>query len=1356
MKIYQTLLLALLLLLSADDFITSNSSESRKERHIGLAYELEFEQTRDLKTNTIPSERLFAAKEFADQKRRQKSIANIQWQERGPNNVGGRTRTLLYDLNDPSGNTVFAGSVGGGLWRTDNINDNPVDWQPIDDFWSNIAIGSIAQNPANPNEIYVGTGEGWFNGDSVRGNGIWKSDDGGNTWRQLPNTQGTGYVNKLVVARNGVVLAAIRDVFVNQGGIYRSEDGGNIWTPVVKTSESLSMGADIELAANGDLYASMGVRYSGGIYKSTNNGLNWTKVYDSKPNEWRIELACAPSNPDVVYALFENSDENGIPPIRKTMTGGAIWQEVNTPLWYDQNCSSLERDWTRGQDWFDLIAMVDPTDENSVFIGGVDLFKTTNGGGSWTQISHWYTNFSCDYPPNRTVHADQHAMAFKPGSNSELLFGNDGGVYQTTNANTTNPENISFTSKSDNYNVTQFYATATSNEADGNRFLAGAQDNGTQYYRTAGMNSTREVTGGDGAFCHIDEDNPNIQISSYVYNNYFITNSAWSSFTSKREGNIGRFINPSDYDSRSNTLYAAHEPRQYFYIKNVGTSNSVGTREIEEMEGLISAVRVSPNEQNRVFFATSRGELFRLDNINADFLISTTAINTGLPFGYISSIALEKGNDNHILISYSNYGIESLWETKNGGTNWTKVEGDLPDIPVRWVEFNPNNNNSAVAATELGVWTTDALDGENTIWNPSNNGLANVRVNMLQFRSSDNFLVAATMGRGLFSTSSFNSVEKANLTCFSLGDLQVNGTQITANNIRIKNEGNELVNEEFTVAYYLSKDNQFSDDDIIIETQTIDGLGVGEATSLSLDVSLENLNLPQADYYLGYYIDYNNEVEELEEGDNVCFWETPRISLGTSACESIAIIKCGQTVNGSTLGQLDNFNTETLNCYSGSSSFNAPDKVYRLDIENTTNIEIQLTNLTADLDIFLLDGCDMNARCLSASFNADTQNEVIEIPNLVGTFYIVVDAYQEDIQNTFSLSVNCIDNLEEKPNLYFSAQGLLSLDGEGVNISNINIHNNGNADAISSEIGYYLSEDTIITKEDHLIIEGRVRELRINETTSMSFNTTNFHNLDLADGNYYVGIILDLEDRLDESSEIDNTTYWTTPQVIIGEETVDQPNLICDNLGLLSSSRNFLNILNLSIKNVGSAEAVASSVGYYLSTDKVIDNNDIYLGESDVRALNPNSRSTESFSTRLLDIPAGEYYIGVAIDYKEEVSEASETDNYYFYSQKYIATGDGNAPQLVGLENGKNSITDFTLAPNPSRGKVQFYLQQTINEAFTIDIIDVSGKSIKRYNYSSTSGEVLNFDLSGLENGIYYVQFTSKEAILSKKLLLMK
>jgi len=1360
MKIYQALLLALLLLLSADSLTNFKSSESRKEKHIGLAYELEFEQTRDLKTNTIPSERLFAAKEFADQKRRQKSIANIQWQERGPNNVGGRTRTLLYDLNDPNGNTVFAGSVGGGLWRTTNINAQPVNWQPVDNFWSNIAIGSIAQNPRNPNEIYVGTGEGWFSGDAVRGNGIWKSGDGGNTWRQLPATQGRGYINKLVVGQNDVVLAAIRDVSFTRGGIYRSEDGGNTWNVVLNNSGALNIGADIEIAANGDLYASMGVRYSDGIYKSTDNGLTWTKIYNSKSDEFRIELACAPSNPNVVYALVENNAENGIPTIMKTTTGGAIWRELNTPLWYDQNCSSLEKDWTRGQDWFDLISIVDPLDENVVYIGAVDLFKTVDGGESWNQISHWHTNFSCGYPPERTVHADQHAMAFKPGSNSELLFGNDGGVYQTTNANTTDIANIRFSFKSDNYNVTQFYATATSNETGGNRFLAGAQDNGTQYYRGAGMNSTREVTGGDGAFCHIDEDDPSIQISSYIYNNYFITNNAWSSARSIREGNVGRFINPSDYDSETNTLYAAHEEGKYLYIKNVGTSNAVGTEEIKDMEGIISAVTVSPSESHRVFFATSRGELFRIDNTNADFLTRATAIDNGLPFGYISSIALESGNDDHILISYSNYGIESIWETKNGGVNWAKVEGDLPDIPIRWVEFNPNNHTEALAATELGVWTTNNLNGANTIWNPSNNGLANVRVNMLQFRSSDNFLVAATMGRGLFSSNNFSNQGQMNLTCSNLGSWRFDTTQLSITSSRVKNEGNLPVNEDFKVAYYLSKDNQYSADDVIIGTQIVDGLGVGEAVSLSLDVDLEVLNLPRADYFLGYYIDSDNKIQESNEEDNICLWESPRITVGTDTCESIAVIECGQTISGSTIGQSNDFNSEAYNCYGGKNPFDAPDKIYQLEIAPNTEIEIKLTDLTGNLSLFLLDDCDANASCLGVSLNSETRDEVINTFNLAGTYYLVVDAADASIQSDFNICVNCIENTDGQPNLYFRSIGTLAIEGEDVRVPRFEVQNNGNAYANASKLGFYLSEDTVISQTDHFVITAEIKELRINEITSKSFVTTGFGNPNIPDGNYYLGMILDIEDEVEESNEGDNTAYWSSPQVVIEGGIVDRPNLICDNLGLLSSSRNFLNILNLSIKNIGSSKADASYVGYYLSTDKTIDANDIYLGESAVRALNPRAKSTESFSTRLSNIPAGEYYIGVAVDYKEEIVESTREDNYYFYPQKYISSGNGaNTPNLGSLKNdGLNGskVTDFVLSPNPSRGKFQLHLQHALNEAFLIDVIDAGGKTIRSYNYPSTSEEVLVFDLSTLENVIYYVRFTSKETTLSKKLLLMK
>ncbi len=743
--------------------------EEDKRSRIDKAMELEFEKTKDPALNEVPRRRLMQAYRIAEQRRKEMatrgpiggSSSAIVWEERGPSNVAGRTRALMYDLSDaPNYRKVWAGGVGGGLWYTNDITVGTPTWVEVDPFLENLAISTIAQDPTNTSVIYAGTGEGWFNSDAIRGLGIWKSSDGGANWSQLPSTDNDefDYVNKLVVTGNGTVLAGNRSRYCNAGGLWRSTNGGTSWSLVLTgdsgtyCSGNSRWVTDIEVASNGDIYAALGMNYSDGIYRSTDDGLTWTKVYTSAANEERIELACAPSASGTVYALIENTDSGGVPPIKKTTNSGGSWSNMSTPTWYDTSCASASADWTRSQDWYDLIASVDPTNANVVYIGGVDLFKSTNGGSSWTQISSWWGG--CDV----YVHADQHAMTFKPGS-SELLFGNDGGVYRTTTGGT------SFESKNNGYNVTQFYACAMSGEAGKDAFLAGAQDNGTQYYTNAGMNATTEVTGGDGAFCHIDQDNDDIQISSYVYNAYRITNNGWGSYNSYSIGSsTGRFINPTDYDSDANVLYGAHNGGVYSYVTGVGTSNTTGTRTMAGFGGSkITTVHVDVNTANRVWFGFS-GKIIRVDNANSGAASATdrTPGNAGWSAsGYVSSIEVQDGDANHILATVSNFGVSSVWETTNGGTSWTEVEGDLPDIPVRGAIFNPNNSDQALLATEMGVWTTDNLNGTSTAWAPSNNGLANVRTDMLQWRSSDNTVIAATHGRGLFSTNFFRELKVA-------------------------------------------------------------------------------------------------------------------------------------------------------------------------------------------------------------------------------------------------------------------------------------------------------------------------------------------------------------------------------------------------------------------------------------------------------------------------------------------------------------------------------------------------------------------------------------------------------------------
>lgn len=719
-----------------------------KLQRIDKAIEQEFEMTKDPALNEVPRERIIDARIYADRLRnspnyQRAAIAGINWEERGPNNVSGRTRGLLVDANDATGNTVWAGSVGGGLWKTTNALAGSPTWTPIDEFFDNLAVVTIVQDPSNSQTMYFGTGEGWFNADAIRGLGIWKSTNGGSSWTQLSSTNNSTfhYVQKMVIASNGDVLACTRN-----GGVQRSTDGGTTWTKVLGSGAGATYdrAADIEIAGNGDMYAAIGLFQTDGVYKSTNGGTSWTKlVGNGLPTSgyYRIELACAPSDNNRVYAMHcaTNYDCLGI---YRSDNAGASWTSLPVPSAVGMS------NFCRGQAWYDLIMAVDPNNSSRVFIGGIDVLVSNNAGSSWSQITQWYGGSGIQY-----MHADQHNIVFQPGNSSLIYFSNDGGVFRTTNGTATTPT-VSFISNG--FNVTQFYAGAMSGTSGDDRYLAGAQDNGTHYFTSAGLNNTTEVTGGDGAFIHIDQDNSNIQISSYVYNYYWITSNNWGSYTTKQIGSSqGRFINPTDYDNDANILYGCYAAGQYSYITGVGSGNTTGARSVSAFAGAkVSSVGVSPNVANRVYFGLDNGDVVRVDNAHTSSF-TATVVRAGS--GYTSCVEIDPNDENHMLVTYSNYGVNSIFETTNGGGSWTSVEGNLPDMPVRYAIFVPGNSDQALIATELGVWSTDDLNGTSTNWGPSNGGLANVRTDMLQSRPSDKQVIAATHGRGLYSTNHFDT-----------------------------------------------------------------------------------------------------------------------------------------------------------------------------------------------------------------------------------------------------------------------------------------------------------------------------------------------------------------------------------------------------------------------------------------------------------------------------------------------------------------------------------------------------------------------------------------------------------------------
>ncbi len=684
--------------------------------------------------------------------------SDLIWEERGPYDVGGRTRAIMYDPNDPNLEKVWAGGVTGGLWYNTNIVNAFSPWVPVNDFWKTLSVTAITHDPTNTQVFYVGTGEGFGSTSGTMGDGIFKSTDGGLNWSQLSSSTNMKFIRDITVRNEngqGVLYVAVRNTDyegftaqVGDEGLFRSTDGGQSFTQVMPNIPGANYNfavGDIEIGADNRIWVgtvnainSNGPSGGGDILFS-DDGLNFTRVRNTDGE--RVELAVAPSNAAFIYAMIE---KNGVlDKLSRSTDSGNTWENLIEPN--DDDPGIPASDFTRGQAWYDLIAQVDPNDESTVVVGGINIFRSQDTGNTWQQLSHWYGGFGYPY-----VHADQHQFIFKPGSSSEILAGHDGGVTYSNNFNSSFPN---FTERNDAYNVTQYYAGAIAPESGSNNMLAGSQDNGTERFNQAGLGITDRATGGDGAYCFIDEFNSNFQITSYVYNAYWRSFNAGNSFGNRFINNgDGRFINPADYDSDRKILYACQDARNIYRYKNADASVIEEDLEIRRLGGSATNIKVSPysDTASTIFVAGGSGKLFRVDHADGS---SPEIINeitgSNFPAGYLSCTQIGR-NEDELMVTYANYGIPSIFYTNDGGQNWQIKEGDLPDMPVRWALFNPVDTNNVLIATELGVWETTNFMDASPNWSPSNNGLANVRVDMLQLRQSDRTIMAATHGRGVY------------------------------------------------------------------------------------------------------------------------------------------------------------------------------------------------------------------------------------------------------------------------------------------------------------------------------------------------------------------------------------------------------------------------------------------------------------------------------------------------------------------------------------------------------------------------------------------------------------------------------
>ena len=815
--------------LSTDSFKEVESDEAFDDPIKRAEYE--FNMIKNPETGKIP-EGVFTlemeqAKQLFAKSRNMRVHANT-YTYQGPNNKGGRTRAIAYDVryNGTTNRIILAGGVSGGVFKS---TDDGATWtrkSPTNQLFN---ITSIAQDPRPgfQDTWYYSTGETIGNSASMTGapylgNGIYKSTDNGETWSRLANSNfgaletfdaREDLISKVVVnPTNGDVYAGAMDE------IMRSQNGGANWS-VVLTSGAGSISTryliDLVISSTGIIYAGVsGGSPTGptidmpGVWTSTTgNAGSWTKIAGpgGTPVGWnndgaygRVVLALAPSNQNILYALYYN---NLAFPSKEAEF---FMYDASIPAWTDRSANLPDEpgalngnDPFAVQGGYDLVVTVKSDDPNTVFIGGTNIYRSTDGfatTANTTRIGGY--NSPANYALYPNSHSDIHSIVIQPGSSTTMLCGNDGGIQRTTN---NLAATVAWTDICTNgYRTYQYYYVTLDPRNANSKVLGGAQDNG----------STRNI-GGSGSDFELawSGDGVSVGLSNVIGGNTF-------EYVGSQAGDIARRNSASPLLSGTNirpaaatdnglfvtlflldpdnteTLYYASDSSLY---RNTSASTAT-TANWTAMTGIpativdggppktqITSLAVTRGTYNpataSLFIGTNEGRIYRLDDpANAAAATAPVNISTGLPAGaYMSSISVNPRNDDTVLVTFSNYGINNVWWTGNANAaspTWLNVEGGLTV---------PSYRSSAIAVTNAGVeyfvgtsvglyraGTINSASPGTTSWTQEGpSDIGNALTSSIALRPVDNRLLIGTHGHGMWATNLSLAITPVNFSSFT-------------------------------------------------------------------------------------------------------------------------------------------------------------------------------------------------------------------------------------------------------------------------------------------------------------------------------------------------------------------------------------------------------------------------------------------------------------------------------------------------------------------------------------------------------------------------------------------------------------